>query len=134
MQALATQSFLCYRRIATRSYVFTRSTIPRTRSSSSRCLSTCVRISQQPVDIPINPAKRSVYIPTLWNDHSSGLGLIVGLATSGARTALRRYPRSRICPQRPTSFRMAPRHLQHRAGVQVFLTLASTYIPSPFAR
>jgi hypothetical protein len=89
----------------------------------TRCLSTCARISQQSVDIPVNPAKRSVYIPTLWNDHSSGLGLIVGLATSGARAALRRHPRSHICPQRPTSFRMAPRHLKHHTGVQVFLTL-----------
>ena len=60
---------------------------------------------RQSVDISIVvPAQRPVHIATLRNDHSRGLGPILCRASPGPCPALRRHPRSHLCPQRATPF------------------------------
>jgi hypothetical protein len=87
----------------------------------NRC---CVFFSSyQRVDL----AKCSVHITALWSDHGCRLGFIVRLSTSRPRAVFRRHTCSRVCPQRLTSFRMAPRHLQHCTGMEAFFFFFFSY-------
>ena len=79
---------------------------------------------------PVDQAKRSVHIASVWIDHGCRLGFIVRLAASVPRAVFRRHTCSRICPQRLTSFRMAPRHLKYRTGMEILSTLVITCVSS----